>query len=175
MSKKLSIFFIAFLALNGCAQMKPVDFKNTLPRFVLEKFFIGETKAWGIFEDRFGYVRRQFSVNIKGTWDGDELKLDEKFVYNDGERDQRIWIIKKIDKHTYIGRAEDVLGTAKGKAYGNALNWQYNMNLKVGTNTIPVHFNDWMFLQSSKVLLNRAKVSKLGLELGTVTIAFIKN
>ena len=174
MSKKIFTFFTVLILLNGCAKMKPIDFKNTIPLFVLEEYFEGKTSAWGIFEDRFGNIRRQFTVDITGTWNGQNLILDEQFVYNDGERDQRIWTINKIDANTYSGSADDVIGTANGKAYGNALNWRYDMNLKIGTSTVKVHFNDWMFLQSSGVLLNRAKISKFGIELGTVTLAFIK-
>jgi hypothetical protein len=37
-----------------------------------------------------------------------------------------------------------------------------------------VHFNDWMFLQPSGVLLNRARVSKFGITIGEVTLAFMK-
>ena len=175
MSKKIFVFSVVLIVLNGCAKMKPIDFKNTIPLFVLEEYFEGKTNAWGIFEDRFGNIRRQFSVDITGTWDGKKLVLDEKFIYNDGERDQRIWTIEKINAHTYKGTADDVIGSAQGKAYGNALNWRYHMNLKYGSSTIKVHFDDWMFLQSSGVLLNRAKVSKFGIEIGTVTLAFVKS
>ena len=175
MSARLGICLIVLMGLNGCAEMKPIDFKNAEPRFVLEKYFVGKTRAWGIFEDRFGNLRRQFSVDITGTWNGRELVLDERFVYSDGERDQRVWTIEKIDRHTYKGRAGDVIGNAWGESYGNTLNWRYDMDLKVGSGTLRVHFNDWMFLQSSGVLLNRAKVSKLGLEIGTVTLAFVKS
>ena len=41
------------------------------------------------------------------------------------------------------------------------LNWRYDMDLKVGEGT-SVHFNDWMFLQEDGVLVNRARVTKLG-------------
>jgi hypothetical protein len=102
------------------------------------------------------------------------IVLDEQFQYRDGERDRRVWTITKTDDHTYEGRADDVIGVAKGESYGNALNWRYDMDLKVGEGTLRVHFNDWMFLQPSGVLLNRARVSKLGIEIGTVTLAFMK-
>jgi|TARA_B110000438_G_scaffold230295_1_gene225297 hypothetical protein len=174
MSKKLIFFSIVLILINGCAKMKPIDFKNTVPQFILEEYFKGSTQASGIFEDRFGNIRRQFSVDITGTWNGQDLVLDEQFLYDDGERDQRIWTIKKINAHTYKGRADDVIGAAHGEAYGNALNWRYDMNLKIGSSTIKVHFNDWMFLQSSGILLNRAEVSKFGIKLGTVILAFIK-
>tara|TARA_R110002072_G_scaffold68261_3_gene166381 strand:+ start:197 stop:346 length:150 start_codon:yes stop_codon:yes gene_type:complete len=48
------------------------------------------------------------------------------------------------------------------------------MDLKLDDSTIRVHFDDWMYLQPSGVMLNRAKVSKWGIELGTVTLAFTK-
>ena len=73
------------LLLTGCNTMKLEDFSDTKPEFVLEAYFAGETRAWGIFEDRFGNLRRQFVVDITGTWNGQELVLDERFAYSDGE------------------------------------------------------------------------------------------
>ena len=48
------------------------------------------------------------------------------------------------------------------------------MDLKIGGNSINVSFDDWMFLQSDGVLINRAKMTKLGLEMGVVNIFFKK-
>ena len=169
------LIVLMLISLSGCMPMKAIDFKDQEPRFVLETFFEGETRAWGIFEDRFGNLRRQFTVDITGTWDGKHLQLDERFLYSDGERETRVWEIEKIGEHEYRGRADDVVGWAVGETYGNALNWRYDMDLKVGDGTLRVHFNDWMFLQPSRVLLNRARITKLGIEIGTVTLAFMKD
>ena len=174
MATKWTWTLAACALLVGCTDMKPIDFKDAKPELILEQYFAGETRASGIFEDRFGAVRRQFTVNIQGRWDGRKLILDEHFVYSDGELDERIWTIEKTGPNTYAGRADDVVGTATGEAHGNALNWRYDMDLKVGDSTLRVHFNDWMFLQPSGVLINRARVSKLGIEIGTVTLAFTK-
>jgi hypothetical protein len=168
------LLFAAVFLITGCGTMKPQDFAETEPRLVVEEYFAGQTRAWGLFEDRFGDLRRQFVVDIEGRWDGRELVLDEHFTYADGERDRRVWRIVKKDDHTYEGRADDVLGTATGVAYGNALNWRYDMDLKVGDNTWRVRFDDWMFLQPDGVLINRARVSKFGLEIGEVTLVFRK-
>ena len=162
------------LILIGCTEMKPSDFSGSTPQLVIEEYFAGETVASGMFEDRFGQVRRQFNVEINGKWDGEQLILDEKFLYDDGERERRVWRIRKTGRNTYEGRADDVIGVATGEAYGNALNWQYEMDLRVADGTWRVRFDDWMFLQPSGLLLNRAKVSKFGLEIGTVTLAFVK-
>ena len=165
---------LALFLLSGCTGMKIENFEDTLPKLVLEEYFAGEVRASGMFEDRFGMIRRQFTVDIKGTWDGNQLILDEYFLYSDGEKDRRVWTIEKTSDGSYIGRADDIVGEAHGEARGNALNWRYDMNLKVGDGTWRVHFDDWMFLQPSGILLNRARVTKLGVELGTVTLAFVK-
>ena len=92
--------------------------------------------------------------------------------YADGEKDRRIWSIKKVNDNTYTGTAPDIIGTAQGQAFGNALNWVYEMDLKVGSGSWRVKFDDWMFLQPGGVLLNRATVTKYGLQLGIVTLSF---
>jgi hypothetical protein len=174
MGKNLPGYFLMFVFLTGCGAMDIKDFENASPRLVLEEYFAGKTRAWGIFEDRFGKLRRQFTVDIDGKWNGKILVLDEHFVYRDGEKDRRIWTIEKIDGNRYKGRADDVIGVAIGDAKGNALNWRYDMDLKVGGSTLRVHFDDWMFLQPDNVLVNRARVTKWGVELGQVTLFFSK-
>ena len=70
----------------------------------------------------------------------------------------------------YSGTASDVVGEATGISEGNALNWKYKLNLKVGDSTILVDFDDWMFLQDRNILMNRAEVKKWGLNIGVVSI-----
>jgi hypothetical protein len=154
--------------------MKTEKFIGQEPRFVLEEYFNGSTKAWGMFHDRFGNLKRQFVVDIFGTWEGNILTLDEHFEYSDGETDRRVWKITKLDENNYTGTAGDIIGKAKGTSYGNALNWNYIMDLVVGKQTLRVRFNDWMFLQPEGVLLNRAEISKWGIQLGIVTLSFSK-
>ena len=149
-------------------------FKNAKPEFFLEDYFSGKVKAWGLFHDRFGNLKRTFEVDINGTLKSDLLVLDEKFLYDDGEKEQRIWKIKLLGEKRYSGTADDVVGEALGKASGNALNWTYKLNLKIKDSTIMVDFDDWMFLQDNKVLMNRAEVKKWGVTLGIVTITFLK-
>lgn len=173
LSPFLGLFFITFL-LSGCYEMKVTDFANDKNKFVLEEYFLGQTVAWGIFEDRFGNLRRQFKVNIEGYFDDELFVLDEDFEYFDGEKDNRVWQIKIINEGVYEGSAADIVGSAKGMAKGNALNWQYTMKLPIGGRNVKVKFDDWMFLQSDDVLINRAVVSKWGLNIGTVTLFFEK-
>ena len=161
--------------LGGCSAMQPKDFEGTQPHLDLFAYFQGETRAWGIFQDRSGGLKRQFSVDIRGEVAGDELTLTEDFVYADGEIQQRIWRIRRVDQHRYEGRADDVVGIATGLAYGQALNWRYTLRLPYRESEINVQFDDWMFLQADGVLVNRATVSKFGFKVGEVTLFFSKS
>jgi hypothetical protein len=98
--------------------------------------------------------------------------MTERFTYSDGETQERVWRINRLDDVRYEGRAGDVIGTALGVAAGNSLNWRYRMNLKVGENVWRVAFDDWMFLQPDGILMNRARVTKWGIEIGEVTLVF---
>lgn len=160
--------------LGACSNMKLSDFQHTEPTLKLEEYFPGKSRAWGIFEDRFGTVRRQFTVDIEGSWDGEVLTLVEDFVYSDGETDQRIWKIRKTGPDTYAGTADDVIGTARGQVAGNALNWSYDFLLPLNGNTLTVRLDDWMFLQDDKTLINKAEMSKWGITLGRLFITFRK-
>ena len=168
-------FLLLILNILSCASdMNVKNFENEKPRFVLEEYFDGKTKAWGMFHDRFGNLKRSFKVDITGTLDNDTLTLDEKLVYNDGEKESRIWSIKILGNNKYSGTADDVIGEATGISSGNALNWKYKLNLKVKESTVVVDFDDWMFLQDDNILMNRAEVKKWGIVLGVVSITFKK-
>ena len=103
----ISIFLITSCSNNSV--MKPEDFKNKEPRLVIEEYMTGNVKAWGVLQNRSGKVTRQFSADLNGTWDGKQLILKEKFNWDDGEVQDREWIINKIDEHNYEGTAGDVV------------------------------------------------------------------
>ena len=46
------------MALAGCGGMKPEQFAKAEPKLKVEEYFLGRTRGWGIFEDRFGDLRR---------------------------------------------------------------------------------------------------------------------
>lgn len=176
MLKKTLLVFLIFI-LQGCSNNNMKQFENTKPKFDLFNFFMGETIAYGIFEDRFGKLRRQFRVNITGTLNNDTLILDEDFLYDDGEKSSRIWKIKKISNKnsiTYTGSAEDIEGFAKGQSVGNALNWSYYIYLNMKDTNLKVKFNDWIYQQDKNVAINRAYVSKFGIDIGSVTLVFLR-
>lgn len=175
-SAVLGLMFIVLIGIGGCSSVSVQHYADNTPRFDLFEFFSGSVRGWGIVQDRSGKLLRQFVVDIDGQIDTQgRLVLTENFVWNDGELSRRIWTINHNESFTYRGRAEDVIGVAKGSAAGNALNWAYDLDLKIDGSSWKVAFDDWMFLQPDNVLINRATMKKFGFRLGDITIAFIKS
>ena len=169
------------LAINiaACARKDVGELVTRKPNFVLEEFFSGNSVAFGIFEDRFGNLRRQFRVNLSGKLEGNRLVLDEEFLYDDGERASRVWTIERVGLNgvglaIFQGQADDVKLAARGVQAGNALNWQYEISLEMSGTNLNVHFDDWIYKQDEDVAINRAFVTKFGVEIGSVTIVFIR-
>ena len=162
------------LMLAGCAGTRPETYRNEKPALDLRTYFVGTVDAWGYFRDRSGQVVKRFKVEIKCAWEGDVGTLDEAFSYSDGTTSRRVWTVTKIDEHIYKGVADDVVGEARGEAYGNALRWQYVLNLPVGDKTYQVNFDDWMYLMDDQVMLNQSVMRKFGWRLGEVVLTFRK-
>ena len=170
----LTLFLTLFLT-NCIAGMKPEDFKNQKPRLVIEEFLKGNVKAYGILQNRGGKVTRQFSADLNGEWDGNQLILNEKFNWNDGEIQTRQWKINKKSENLYEGTAEDVVGVAKGFSYGSAFKFEYVLLVPVKGKEIKITFDDWIFKQSDTVAINRAKMTKFGFKVAELTVVFVKN
>ena len=174
--KIISSLVFAIL-LTNCSgnNMKPIDFKDQKPRLIIEEYLSGNVKAWGILQNRSGKVTRQFSADLNGKWDGKQLVLDEKFIWNDGEIQTRQWKIDKIDEHNYEGTAGDVVGKAKGYSYGPAFKFEYVLLVPVKGKEMKITFDDWIFMQDEKIAINRATLTKFRFKVGELTVFFKKN
>jgi hypothetical protein len=162
------------LAAMGCASPGIALYANEKPVLDLQQYFNGTLDAYGVFTDRSGAVVKRFTVVMVCRWTGDEGVLDEDFLYSDGTRQKRIWRLRKTGEGRFVGRADDVVGEALGESSGNAFHWTYTLSLPVDGRVIEVQFDDWMYLMSDKVMLNKAAMSKFGVRLGEVTLSFSK-
>jgi hypothetical protein len=168
-----AVMLAAFLA--GCASAPtPADYADQTPTLDLRSYFDGALSAQGVFTDRAGKVQRRFSVQMIGRWSGNQGVLEEDFRYADGKTERRVWRLTDHGGGRYSGRADDVVGVAVGVAAGNALNWRYTLALPLDGRVVEVQFDDWMFLMDERVMLNKAAMSKFGIRLGEVTLAFTR-
>ncbi len=173
-SSLLALLLASLVLVAGCAAPRVDSYRDEKPVLDLREYFDGEIEAHGMFQDRSGKVLKRFNVAIKGSWSGDVGTLEEDFVYSDGTTERRVWTITRIDEHNYIGTAGDVVGEARGEAFGNALRWRYVLALDVDGKTWHMDFDDWMFLVDDKVMLNRSEMRKFGFRVGEVTLSFRK-
>ncbi len=176
--RTILILIVGLLA--GCVG-KPslTDASLSTRQLNIEQFFDGDLVAYGQFQDIFGTVRRQFTVKIKGDWDGKRLKLVEDFIYEDGSTEQRVWTLVKTGAQTWSGTAPGVIGQAVGVEQGDRFNWRYTIDLPVPVaggpaTSVRVTFDDWIWLQSDNRAFNRAYMKRYGVDIGDVSISFEK-
>ncbi|MDP3337322.1 MAG: DUF3833 domain-containing protein [Rhodoferax sp.] len=177
MKRRLLILTAAIasaLAMSGCSTPKVTDYAAQKPVLELRDYFNGTLDAYGIFTDRSGQVVKRFTVVMECSWQGDQGVLDELFSYSDGSTQRRVWRLQRLADGRFTGQADDVVGTAQGQQSGNAFHWTYTLALPVDGRIIEVQFDDWMYLMTDKVMLNKAAMRKWGVSLGEVTLSFVK-
>ena len=172
---RLLLAVISILLLNSCSEMKPEDYKNTKPIIKIEEYFQGNVKAWGMLQERSGEVKRQFVADMKGEFDGQNLILNETFIWNDGEKQERRWKIKKVGDNRYEGTASDVVGVAKGVSFGSSFKFEYKLLVPYKDKKIKIKFDDWIFKQDEKTAINKATLTKFGFKVGELTVFFVKD
>lgn len=160
------------LSVSSCGSVDVNRYADQQPALDLERFFSQPVKAWGMFQKRSGEVAKRFEVNIVSRREGNNLILDEQFLYSDGTRQRRVWVLTPEGDGRWSGRAGDVVGVAKGQVAGNTLHWRYRLNLPVDGSTYEMSMDDWMYLMDEDTLINRTSMSKLGVEVGQVTLFF---
>ncbi len=160
-------------AITACS-VTPDEYQNETPVMDMKTYFNGPVQAWGLFQDYRNKVIKRFHVDMHGDWNGNKGTLDEHFTYSDGSTQRRIWNLVRVDEHTFTGTANDVIGQAKGEAFGYALRWQYTLALEVDDDIYHVHFDDWMYLIDENTVINRSVMSKFGISVGEVLLVFIK-
>lgn len=167
--------FIVAVLISGCSTMEISDFTNTTPTFVPEQYFKGELVAYGIVKDRSGKIIRSFKGELVGSWDENGVgTLDENFVYNDGEKQKRVWTLKPDGNKGYIGTAGDIVGQAPMRVNGNTVMMHYTMRVPYGDGTIDINVKDWLHLQEDGVIINHSKMKKFGFVVGELVITIIK-
>lgn len=160
------------LGLVCCRSLAPARFAAALPEFQPDRFFEGTTHSWGVMETPSGAPTRRFTTIMEGVRTGDTLVLTQHFRFDDGRTEERIWHVRRLDAHRYEGTAADVIGTARGQAYGNAFRWDYTLALSPSIFS-RVRVRQWMYLQEGgETMVNRVAISKLGVQVGQTTEYF---
>ena len=163
---------VGAMTLGACSvSIDGENYQNAGAELDLFAFFEGDVKGWGIVQGRDGNVLQRFEVQIDSSISNGTLTLDETFTYSLGEGpEKRIWTINQSSPDRYEGRAGDILNTAQGQSFGNALYWAYQMELPVNNSSYKVNFQDWMWAFDDRTIVNRSYIKKFGLVWAEVTL-----
>lgn len=140
--------------------------------FELTKFLEGRTRAWGVFEDRFGKLRRRLSVEMDGRWEGDHFVLDERFEYDTGETERRTWHVTPLGRGRFRATCPDCVGEAIGECDTDSIRMTYQFRLALEKREIVVAFSDRLYRIDETAAVNRATMSKWGIKLGELSLFF---
>ncbi|MEP6663928.1 MAG: DUF3833 family protein [Verrucomicrobiota bacterium] len=173
---KRILLFAAFLLViaTGCSSLQPRDFAGATPTFEPDKYFTGHVRSWGVTENRAGEPKSRFTTESFGKRDASgDVMIEQTFHYEDGRTQKRLWHVHRIDAHHYEATANDVVGKAKGEAYGNAFRWEYTITLKPGNPFSHVRLHQWMYLpEGTETMFTRVAVKKFGLKIAQVSESF---
>ena len=164
------VAFIFFLCLVACSHIDINQYQQQSPKLNLQSYLNGKIKGYGIVQDRSGNVTKRFDFSGVGSWDGDIGHFAEKITYSDGKVESRVWEFTKLSDNSYEATTPDVIGKAVISIAGNAMNWQYTMNVKVDDSSYAIDFDDWMFLMDDGKLVNRNYFHKFGFNVGELTL-----
>ncbi len=152
--------------------MKVTDFEGGRPLLDPTQFFSDHTQSVGVMENRGGAPTKRVTTQTEGHWEGKVLQLEQELQVGD-QSQHRSWRIRKLDAHHYEATANDLVGTARGQAYGNVFHWEFTLALSPGNPLANVRMSQWMYLQpDGRTLLNHSTIRKFGIVVAQVTEEF---
>lgn len=87
---------------------------------------------------------------------------------------KRVWRLVKKPDGTFSGTADDVVGVSFAEVSGNTMHFVYDLSVPVDGSTTTLHVDDWLYLVTNSVILNRSSVTKFGFEAAEVFLTIQK-
>lgn len=160
--------------LTACSQVSVTDYASFEPALVPEAFFKGNLTAHGVLKNRSGKVTRLFNATIEANWKEGVGTLDEHFIFDDGEKQQRIWKLSPLGDGRYQATANDVVGEGLMQAAGNSLFLDYVLDIQYKGRSLKLNVDDRMYLIDEHTLVNESVLRKWGVKVGTILIVIKK-
>lgn len=165
---------LAILAVVGCSSPSISVYENREPKLVPEEFFEGRLEAHGVVTNFRGKVIRHFNATIDAHWRDGVGTLEEKFIFDDGEEQQRTWKLVPAGDGGYVATAGDVVGEGRLTSAGNAMFLKYKLEIPWNDSTLILGIDDRMYLVNDRVLINESSMRKWGFEVGRILLTMVK-
>ncbi|GAB1263874.1 DUF3833 domain-containing protein [Aurantivibrio infirmus] len=160
--------------LAACSGVSVDDYSAANLKLIPQEFFEGKLSAHGVVKNRSGKVIRYFNASIDANWENGVGTLDEHFLFDDGEKQQRIWTLVPSGESTFVATAGDVIGKGSAKYAGNSLFLDYVLRVPYNDGSIDLKIDDRMYLVNSDTLINESGMYKFGVKVGSILIVINK-
>jgi hypothetical protein len=160
---------------TGCAAtLRPEAFAGTEPVFDPVTFWSGRTSSWGVIENRDGAPTAIVTTTTEATAEGSDGLHMVQHVVTGGKDSVREWHMRRLGDGEYEATANDMAGSARGRASGRTFHWIWTLATKPGDSLRNVSMEQWMYLADNGTLMNRTIISKLGIRLAEVSEQFVR-
>lgn len=146
----------------GFRSQRPEHFAALGPAFDLHRNLSGPMLCEGVLYGPTGRVTSRFVAEMEGKWDGNEGVLTERFLYDNGERQDREWRLSVGQAGTLRAEADDLVGPGVGRISGPTFQMLYNFRLPPSAGGHVVAVTDWMYLADNGTIVNRSQFRKFG-------------
>ena len=159
----LALFF-ARDRLFGFIGQKAEDYEDGDPPFDLPTHLNGKLICEGLIFGPMGRMTSSFVARFDARWDGNVGVIDEHFVYNNGQAQERQWTLTLSEDGSFTARAPDVPWTGRGKQAGPAVLFQYPIKLPDSAGGYILQAYDCMYMTGEGTIVNRSQFRKFGIK-----------
>jgi hypothetical protein len=172
MSVAVSVILGMIIALSLVIMMKrvlgfraqhPDDLGKSGPHFDMRQHLNGQILCEGLIYGPTGRVTSRFVAHMNGSWDGNTGTLKERFHYDSGTVQDRVWTLHLNAGGTIRAEAPDVVGAGSGRAKGAAVMMNYRIRLPAEAGGHVLKVTDWMYLMENGTIMNRSQFTKFGI------------
>lgn len=155
-----ALIWVLGARLIGFAAQRAGDYKD---RTALDpkQALAGRLAVDGVLYGPLGRVVTRFTADMDCEWNGDELTINERFVYDSGTEHTRRWVMVLGADAKLRGGAGDIFG-AVGQVAGDAITLDYRLKLPDAAGGHMLSVTDWMYGLSNGTLVNRSQMRKFG-------------
>ncbi|WP_108814554.1 DUF3833 family protein [Loktanella sp. Alg231-35] len=134
------------------------------PIFDIRDRFNGPVECEGVIYGPTGKVSSRFVADFDATWNGNVCTMVEKFHYDSGQVQDRVWTLTLGNDGRIKAEAPDVVGAGTGQQSGSAvlLNYRIKLTKEAGGHALDV--TDWMYLMANGNIMNRSQFRKFGIK-----------
>jgi uncharacterized protein DUF3833 len=136
-----------------------------------EVFFLGRTEGAGVVRDPLGRVIRSCRITTKGALiqGRDAIRLEEEFVYDDGEVDLWRWAMSPGRDGRYVAAEARAGAGLTGERRGSEYYLTFRRPMGRAKGPFSPRFTTRFTLLSPELAVKRANISLLGAPLGSLT------